>query len=86
MLAEASLRGQGTGNALALANEVRTSYGIGNLATINLDDLYVERDKELFCQGTRLIDQHRFGKWHLTSEAWKQFPIPQRERDNNSNF
>ncbi|KAF0214449.1 MAG: hypothetical protein FD178_2404 [Ignavibacteria bacterium] len=86
MLAETSLRGQGSGNALALVNEVRASYGIANLATVNLDVLYAERDKELFCQGTRLIDQHRFGKWHLTAESWKQFPIPQRERDNNSNF
>lgn len=86
MLAECVLRGQGSGNALTLVNEIRAVYSITALTAINLDELYIERDKELFCQGTRLIDQHRFGKWHLTSEAWKQFPIPQRERDNNSNF
>lgn len=86
MLAECALRGQGAGNALALVNEVRTNYSINALASVDLEALYIERDKELFCQGTRLIDQHRFGKWHLTTEAWKQFPIPQRERDNNPNF
>lgn len=86
MLAECTLRGTAAGTALDLVNQVRTSYGISNLASVNLDVLYTERDKELFCQGTRLMDQHRFGKWHLPSQAWKYFPIPQTERDNNPNL
>lgn len=86
MLAELALRGQGSGNSLNLVNEVRSSYSIDPLATINLDALYVERDKELFCQGTRLMDQHRFNKFHLSVIAWKYLPIPQPERDANPNF
>lgn len=87
MLAELALRGQATaGNALTLVNEVRTAYGIGNLTAIDLDGIYIERDKELFCQGTRHMDMIRFDKWHLAADTWKYMPIPLTERDANPNF
>lgn len=92
MLAELALRGQATaGNALALVNEVRANYSISPLAAVNLDVVFVERDKELFVQGARHQDQIRFNKWHTqtmgtTLGAWKYLPIPQAERDANPNL
>ncbi len=86
MLAELALRGQATGDALTLVNAVRTSHGLDPLATIDIAGIMVERDKELFVQGTRLMDQHRTNNWHLAAGTWKYFPIPQTERDANSNF
>jgi len=66
MLAELSLRGQGgAGDALTLVNEVRASHSIAPLASVTLDILYVERDKELFVTANRLPDERRFNKWHL---------------------
>lgn len=86
MLAELALRGQATGDALTLVNAVRTSHGLDPLATIDIAGIMVERDKELFVQGTRLMDQHRTNNWHLSADTWKYLPIPQTERDANSNF
>ncbi len=87
MLAELALRGQAAaGNALALVNDVRASYSIDPLASINLDGIYVERDKELFVQGARLLDQNRFGKWHLAADTWHYLPVPRTERETNPNF
>jgi len=86
MLAELALRGAGSGNALDLVNEVRSSYGLADLAAVDLDVVYIERDKELFTTGAHLADQHRFDKWHLPAGAWKFLPITQDERNNNPNI
>lgn len=86
MLAELALRGQGTGDALALVNEVRASHGLDPLASIDINGVLVEREKELFVQGTRLMDQHRTTNWHMTADAWHYLPIPQTERDANPNL
>lgn len=86
MLAECKLRGSGTGDALALVNEVRTSYAIAALTAIDINGVLVERDKEMFCQGTRLIDQNRTGTWHLGAGTWQYMPIPRTERNANPNL
>jgi len=87
MRAELKLRGAGSGDALALVNEVRASHNLAALTTVDLDVIYTERDKELFCTGVRLPDERRFsGKWHLGAGKWMYFPITQGERNNNPNF
>lgn len=86
MLAELALRGAGSGNALDLVNEVRSSHELADLAAVDLDVVYVERDKELFTTGAHLADQRRFDKWHLPAGAWQYLPITQDERNNNPNI
>lgn len=92
MLAEAILRGGGAGDALQLVNDVRASYlynglPIAPLASVDLDVIYVERDKELFVRGSRMLDQHRFDKWdHLPAGRAKFLPLPRREIDGNPNY
>ena len=64
-------------------NAVRAAYGISPLSETNLEVLIQERDKELFCQGQRLIDQNRFSEtldWHLIdSDTCHYLPIPYEE-------
>jgi hypothetical protein len=86
MIAECALRGSGSGNALALVNEVRAGYSLDNLASIDLAGIMVERDKELFVQGNRLVDQHRTGTWHIAGDVWRYMPIPRSERNGNPNL
>ncbi len=86
MLAELSLRGANSKDALALVNEVRQSHGLSDLSSIDLDGIYVERDKELFCTGNRLPDERRFNKFHLPAGSWQYFPITQNERNANPNL
>lgn len=86
VLAELALRGQATGDAKELVNAVRKSHNIAALANVDLDVIYAERDKELFCQGNRLPDQRRFGKFHLAADKWQFLPITERERLNNPNL
>ncbi|MFZ5948499.1 MAG: RagB/SusD family nutrient uptake outer membrane protein [Stygiobacter sp.] len=86
MLAECALRGAGSGNALSLVNAVRTSYGLSALTAVTINDVLVERDKELFCQGTRLMDQNRTDTWHLAAGTWRYMPIPRTERNANPNL
>lgn len=87
MLAELELRlGGSPATALSLVNEVRANYGLSPLTSVNLDVIYVERDKELFVQGQRLIDQRRFGRWHLPAGTWQYLEITDRERLSNPNM
>jgi starch-binding outer membrane protein, SusD/RagB family len=44
--------------------------------------IYVERDKELFLRGNRLIDQRRFGLFHLPGR-WQYYPISSAEKARN---
>ncbi|NJD23077.1 MAG: RagB/SusD family nutrient uptake outer membrane protein [Melioribacter sp.] len=86
MIAECVLRGAGSGDALALVNAVRASRNLDPLISINIDGLMVERDKELFVQGDRLMDQNRTGTWHIPGNVWRYMPIPRNERNANPNL
>jgi len=87
MLAELDLRiDNNSASALSGVNAVRASHGIGALATIDLNGLITERDKELFVTGIRLADQRRFGIFHLPAGRWQFLPITDDERNNNPNF
>jgi tetratricopeptide (TPR) repeat protein len=86
MLAELIIRGYGSGDALALVNEVRNYYGITSLSSVDLNVIYTERDKELFASGNRLVDERRFNKWHLPAGTWEYLPIPESERNGNPNI
>jgi tetratricopeptide (TPR) repeat protein len=90
MLAEIILEGAQSSSmdALALVNEVRNSHQISDLESIDLESLFVERDKELLHTGNRIIDQRRSSivDWHLPSGSWQFFPITQSERNNNPNL
>jgi tetratricopeptide (TPR) repeat protein len=85
MLAELSLRGQATGDALALVNQVRASHNIDPLTSTDLNTIYDERDKELNCMGLRLPDERRFNKWHLPGK-WQYFPLTIDELNTNPNL
>ena len=91
MLAELALQGQSVGvNALDAVNAVRAAHGISNLGIVDLSILLHERDKELFCQGQRIIDQNRHAdllSWHLgESTTWHFLPIPYEEELANPNY
>ena len=88
MRAEIALRNNPSDptTALALVNEVRTFYNISPLNSIDLRTLEIEREKELLHTPNRLLDQRRFGSWHLPDGTWQWFPITQSERNNNPNF
>ncbi|HRK74956.1 MAG TPA: hypothetical protein PLL64_11825, partial [Rhodothermales bacterium] len=90
---EVAVREGDGATALSLVNEVRTTgRTIPALAeNPKLDTILVEREKELFCQGVRLIDQRRTGKWHLGNTpagtpTWQYMPITERERNANPNL
>jgi hypothetical protein len=85
ILAEVASRAGDNTSALALVNEVRVSHGLDARTATNIDSIYIERDKELFCTGARLIDERRFNKWHLPA-GWRFLPITQRERTANSHL
>ncbi|MFA8342710.1 MAG: RagB/SusD family nutrient uptake outer membrane protein [Rhodothermaceae bacterium] len=85
MLAEIALNGGDKATALQKVNAVRASYGISALTDITMATLLVEREKELFCQGARLIDQRRHTLFHLPN-GWQFLPIQDRERNDNPNF
>ena len=90
MLAELALEGQSVSvSALDAVNAVRTAHGISNLSEVNLSTLLHERDKELFCQGQRIIDQNRHSgvlNWHLGESTWRFLPIPLEEQLANPNY
>lgn len=87
MLAELALRlDNDATTALTLVNEVRASRNLSPLSAVDLDVIYVERDKELFVQGQRLMDQRRFNRWHLPAGTWKYLEITERERLSNPNL
>jgi starch-binding outer membrane protein, SusD/RagB family len=89
--AEAALRSQTPtvtigGNAYTpvdLVNEVRASHGLDDLASVDLDVLYVERDKELFARGQRLADHRRWNDWDHCPGPWRYIVITERETNNN---
>lgn len=91
MLAELDLRDGDSDSALERFNAVRASSGLSALESASFEVLVEERDKELFTEGQRLIDQRRFDgnadvplSWHLESvtTAW-YLPISQQECNDN---
>lgn len=84
--AEVLARNNQNTEALTLVNAVRTSHGLDARTETNLDSIIVERDKELFCFGMRLIDQRRNNTWHLPAGTWKFLPITEEERESNPNL
>jgi hypothetical protein len=86
MLAELDVRDGNAAAALPRVNAVRASHTLAALAAIDLDGIYVERDKELFVTGVRLLDQRRFNRFHLPAGTWQFLPITDDERNNNPNF
>jgi hypothetical protein len=87
MLAELDLRlDNNAASALTRVNAVRTSRGVKTLTAIDLDGIYLERDKELFVTGIRLADQRRFGRFHLPAGSWQYLPITDDERNNKPNL
>ncbi|MEZ4700708.1 MAG: hypothetical protein R2834_10295 [Rhodothermales bacterium] len=85
MLAELDLASDPAG-ALARVNAVRASHGIDPLGALDQSTLIVEREKELFTMGLRLVDERRFDIWHLGPDTWQYFPITQNERNINTNI
>jgi hypothetical protein len=86
IVAELASRSGDDGVALTHVNNVRTFYGLDPATATNLDSIYIERDKELFATGARVIDQRRFKKWHLPAGTWMYLPITQLERTANPNL
>jgi len=98
MLAELALRGESVSvSALDAVNEVRSIHNLSALASIDLDIIYTERDKELFCTGNRLPDQRRWNSWHTTTNTgtdhevtifgnWNYLPISRSEKNSNPNI
>lgn len=83
ILAEVALRSGDAATALPLVNSERASHGLSPLPSVDLNGLVSERDRELFTQGARLIDERRFDLWHLGPDTWQYLPITQSERNDN---
>lgn len=93
--AELEQRGFDAGDksALELVNEVRSSFGLSDLSSVDLATIAQERDRTLFTLGARLVDQRRLDvvDWHLQDQiegraTWQFLPIPQQERNANPNL
>ena len=85
MLAELELNSNNA-SALARVNAIRASHGLAALGALDQAALLVERDKELLLTGARLVDQRRFGLFHLPAGSWQFLPITEQERNNNPNI
>lgn len=86
MLAELAVRGNHSGNADDLLNEIRAAHGMtSTVSGATLDVVMAERDKELFCTGMRLVDQRRTSSFHIAG-GWQFFPIPRSEKTKNPNI
>lgn len=99
ILAELDIRDGDAASAAERINSVRASHGVTPLGaneTVDLSLLIEERDKELFAQGQRLVDQRRFDDGLLgfdqfpdsTPEGptWHFLPITQQECVDNENI
>lgn len=91
--AEAKSRQGKTAEALELVNQIRIRAQVEPFATLTLDNIYHERGREMFAEGTRRTDQIRFGKFNepwwekAASEPYRNiFPIPQTQISANPNL
>jgi hypothetical protein len=79
--------------ALGLVNQVRQRAGVGNLASLDADNMLAERGREMFYEGWRRQDLIRFGKY---GNAWfgkpaetnpnVLFPVPLSQLQANPNL
>jgi hypothetical protein len=87
MKAEVELRKNGTVSAPTLTelNKIRTRSGVPTYASLDLNELYNERGRELSWEGWRRNDMIRFGHWEdafgfnpgTAGQTYKRmFPIP----------
>jgi len=77
----------GAKTALDLVNEVRGAFSIAPLAAIDLNEIFVEREKTLFARGQRLIDNRRLNQVGAEcTGAWRFIAITERERNANPNI
>jgi hypothetical protein len=93
MKAEALLRTNDAAGALTIVNNLRAKRGASSLASIDLNELFDERGREMYWEGWRRQDQIRFGKY---LEAWQEkaatdatkllFPIPSSQLAVNPNL
>ncbi len=89
MRAEIAIRNSDPVTARGLINDVRASHNIDPLPlteTVDLVLLELERRKELYTMGLRLVDQRRFDTFHLPDGSWEYLPITQSERNQNPNI
>lgn len=99
MIAELRLRlSNDMTGALQEINRVRSAVSpvqgsplLAPRTTTNLDSIYIERDKQLFGTGLRLLDQRRFNRWSqfsgaILANAWYYLPISQNEFNVNHNL
>ncbi len=97
MIAEILVRNNNFTAALVEVNRVRAAVprvaGVSALAlrsTTSLDSIRLERQKQLFATGLRILDQRRFNDWHFppaqASTAWYYLPIAENERTANPNL
>lgn len=87
--------GANASDALDFVNDVRSSFGLSDLSSVDLETIADERDRTLFANGDRLVDQRRFDAsildWHLVDDGprtttWQHLPINQQERSANPNL
>jgi hypothetical protein len=93
MKAEALVRLGNAGAALPLVNEVRERAGVPAFTEVTLDNLYMERGRELAWEGWRRNDMIRFGKYDDpyqfktdTDPNKNLFPIPSQQISTNPNL
>lgn len=85
--AEAEFNLGNTAKALNYYNMILTNRGLSAASTITLDDIQLERSKELLGEGFRMWDLLRWGKevprpsGSLTDPRLIAFPIPRAETD-----
>jgi hypothetical protein len=90
LMAECTLHGGGGSQAEVddIVNKVRTRAGLtANASNVTLDQLFDERRKEFFAEGTRWFDLIRSGKAVTIMNAWKAAEDTEnkiRTIDNNS--
>ncbi len=72
--------------ALSLVNQVRFSFGLDAISNLDIDVILAEREKTMFAQGLRLVDQRRHNRFHLPEIAWQYLPFSEEERINNPNI
>lgn len=86
--AEAAVRAGDEDGARDFISAIRTAGSLTPLAdtdTVDLAFIEAEREKELFAMGLRVLDQRRFGTFHIPN-GWAYFPITQSERNQNQNL
>jgi len=73
------------GGASTTGGAIQAGVSVNNY-TGALGLLIEERDKTLWLKGTRIVDQKRFGLWHLPDGKFKNYmPIPRSETNVNPN-